>query len=811
MQHEFSEHHALHAVVVNDDPTQRNILSALLKKGGIEAICFDGADAALETMDPESPPDLIVTDLYMPGIDGWRFCRLLRSPEYEPFNRVPIVVVSATFSGEETTRITADLGADAFLSAPVDAREFLDTVRAVVSGEKPRQKMRVLVVEDSKTVSTLLKKRFQAHGYIADTAHNRNDATRLFSEKRYDIAVLDYHLPDGSGDALLREFHAVDQTCVCVMITADPDPRLALEWMKAGAAAYLRKPFDPDYLIEQCIRACRERSLLRIEDLLEERTLALRESEKKYRELFDQLSRKTKAQRLLLDTIDTQIWYLTDIETYGQLNRSHADFLGMDIKKIAHKGLDEFLPKTVAEVCKRSNNKVFQRKKRVHTEEWIPNAAGEDRLIAITKNPKLDADGNVEYVVCAGMDITERHHLQEMLAHQKQRVEYILEGTNVGTWEWNVETGETIFNARWANIIGYTLEEISPTTIDTWANFCHPEDLETSNRLLQDCFNGASEYYHCECRMRHKNGEWIWVLDRGRVSTWSPEGRPEWMHGTHQDITRTKRLEVERIEMDRRMAQMERHESLSRMSGAIAHLFNNYLAVVLGNLELFEDDLQSGTVSDNLELLKDAIEASRRAAETSQLMLTFLGQMKGEPVSVDLAEACRRLMTKWSADTPAGIQTIVDFPDVGPKIWIDRFHLDQVLSALMINSLESMERNGLDSMEEEEKITVSVHTVHGTDIPRRHRFPLGWEPAAKRYACLKVEDDGSGMADAVIGRIFDPFFTDKFTGRGLGLPVVLGILKASEGGVTVESMPGKGSAFRVFWPVLSEEVCVSNK
>jgi len=146
-------------------------------------------------------------------------------------------------------------------------------------GKSQKESLRVLVVEDSRTLAGLLAKRFEEHGYQADVAFSRREASKRFTEAAYDIAVLDYHLPDGLGDALLQKFRMKRPNCVCVMITTDPDPKLALSWMKAGAAAYLRKPFDPEYLIEQCIRTRRERALLRVEDLLEERTQSLRNRE----------------------------------------------------------------------------------------------------------------------------------------------------------------------------------------------------------------------------------------------------------------------------------------------------------------------------------------------------------------------------------------------------------------------------------------------------------------------------------------------------------------------------------------------------
>ncbi len=120
---------------------------------------------------------------------------------------------------------------------------------------------------------------------------------------------------------------------------------------------------------------------------------------------------------------------------------------------------------------------------------------------------------------------------------EQQRLAGILRGTNSGTWEWNVQTGETVFNERWAEIIGYTLEELSPVSIETWKKNAHPDDLKVSNELLDKNFSGELDYYECEARMKHKDGSWVWVLDRGRVVSWTNDGKPLMMMGTHQDIS----------------------------------------------------------------------------------------------------------------------------------------------------------------------------------------------------------------------------------------------------------------------------------
>ncbi len=129
---------------------------------------------------------------------------------------------------------------------------------------------------------------------------------------------------------------------------------------------------------------------------------------------------------------------------------------------------------------------------------------------------------------------------QEALHKEHQSLENIVEGTRAGTWRWNVQTGETVINERWAEMAGYSLEELEPVSIDTWLSLAHPEDLEKSEKLLKKHFSGENSYYECEVRMRHKAGHWIWIQDRGRVATWLADGQPLEMFGTHLEITEIK-------------------------------------------------------------------------------------------------------------------------------------------------------------------------------------------------------------------------------------------------------------------------------
>ena len=165
-------------------------------------------------------------------------------------------------------------------------------------------------------------------------------------------------------------------------------------------------------------------------------------------------------------------------------------------------------------------------------------------LIDVEINAKAIEIGSDIFLYNSSRDITERKRHEEALANQSRRLSDIIEGTHVGTWEWNVQTGATVFNERWADILGYTLDELAPVTIETWMKFAHPEDLKLSGELLEAHFAGELDYYECESRMRHKDGHWVWVLDRGKVGSWTAEGKPLLMSGTHQDVTSRKGAEA---------------------------------------------------------------------------------------------------------------------------------------------------------------------------------------------------------------------------------------------------------------------------
>jgi PAS domain S-box-containing protein len=268
-------------------------------------------------------------------------------------------------------------------------------------------------------------------------------------------------------------------------------------------------------------------------------------------------------------------------------------------------------------------------------------------------------------------------------------------------------------------------------------------------------------------------------------------GAPTGMVFVVRDITERKQAEEARERLELQNQQLQKSESLGRMAGAIAHHFNNQLHAVMMSLEHALVSLPPAARQTGS--LAIALQSARKAAELSSLMLTYLGRSSANPEPLDLSALCRRSLSLLHAVKPREVELETDLPAAGPVIKANENQIQQVLTNLATNGWEACAGGGI--------IRLSVTTVPPSAIPALHRFPVDGRLRDTAYGCLEVTDTGCGMAEPDIGKIFDPFYTTKFVGRGMGLAVVLGIIRASGGIITVESTPGRGSSFRVYMPV----------
>ena len=242
--------------------------------------------------------------------------------------------------------------------------------------------------------------------------------------------------------------------------------------------------------------------------------------------------------------------FLLAVESKGtyrfiSVNPAFCKVTGIHEEMVVGKLVNDVIPEPSLSMVFEKYQQAINEKSIIRWEE-ISNYPNGQLTGEVSVSPIFDEGGHCTHLVGSVHDVTENRKFENELARDKQRLTSIIEGTNVGTWEWNIQTGETVFNERWAETIGYTLDEISPVSIETWGKYTHPDDMKAARNLLEKHFNGEINNYECEIRMKHKNGDWIWILDRGKVYKWDEAGQPLLMSGTHQDITE-RRLNQEKI------------------------------------------------------------------------------------------------------------------------------------------------------------------------------------------------------------------------------------------------------------------------
>jgi PAS domain S-box-containing protein len=316
------------ALIVNDDPSQLRLSAVVLEKGGFATRTCANAEEALGFLAESPAVDLIVTDLHMPGIDGWRFCRLLRSAEFRPYNDTPILVVSATFTGSDAEMRSLELGASGFLAAPFAPSALQDYARALLSGRRPEPAAQLVIAHGDAAEAERLRAAFAQAGYQVDAAATAAEALATWRALQPELLVVDHALPDGGAAELLAAVTAPGSPTVAVAIV---DPAVAgqsVTLARHGAAASVPAPADAAALIEVAASARRQRAMMRIEERLDERSRALRDAEVRWRALVEAIP---------------EIVILHDVDgTIRHVNRIGAAYLGWPADECIGRDLGEF-------------------------------------------------------------------------------------------------------------------------------------------------------------------------------------------------------------------------------------------------------------------------------------------------------------------------------------------------------------------------------------------------------------------------------------------------------------------------------------
>ncbi len=405
--------------------------------------------------------------------------------------------------------------------------------------------------------------------------------------------------------------------------------------------------------------------------------------------------------------------------------------------------------------------------------------------VSVMGSPLRDGAGNVVGGIVVMEDMTERNVAQAKLKASEERNRLLVDNANEGIvvlMDWRF----VFVNPRFTNLTGYTPEHLCSRD---FTEFVYPDDREMISTRYRKRLEGDETPFIYEARLVDHDGAIKWVELNSVLFSW--EGKPAVLLFI-RDIAERKQAEEERRKMEMQIQQTQKLESLGVLAGGIAHDFNNLLMAILGNIDLALLDLSPSSPSRGN--LMEAAKASQRAADLCRQMLAYSGKGRFVSEIINLNEIIEdmRHMLEVSISKKALLR--YNFVQGLPSIEADATQMRQIIMNLVINASDAIgEKSGFISISTD---VMECDRMYLSQTWLNEGLPEG------TYVCIEVADTGCGMDPGMLQKIFDPFYTTKFTGRGLGLAAVLGIVRGHRGAIKLFSERGKGTTFKILLPAV---------
>ncbi len=416
-------------------------------------------------------------------------------------------------------------------------------------------------------------------------------------------------------------------------------------------------------------------------------------------------------------------------------------------------------------------------------------ANGDEYQISESAALLRDTSDHIIGSVLVFRDITEDYQMIRAIEAERTRSQNIIKGTHAGTWDWNIRIGEFVLNERWAGIMGRTLAELNGFSEDVWKAYIHEDDLPSVKEALQTHLAGETAYYDVQYRQAHKDGNWVWVHSRGKVTERSEAGKPLRMSGTHLDITQIKESEAQLINAKNEAE--EANSAKDEFLAVMSHEMRTPLNPIMGFSELM---LASTSDQTEITYLNAIISAAKRQLRLIDGILDFMRLNRNDitltPEPFNLVNLCQ--LTVNDAQTKAEhlelkFENGSHYPSVPDDLVIecDMIVLRRILDNLIDNACKYTEKGS---------VTLSV----GQDTTD-----------AQTCYVLSVRDTGMGIAKDLHSKLFDAFkqadssYTRRYEGVGLGLSICKKLTQILGGSISLESEPEIGSCFTIRLPLNS--------
>lgn len=611
----------------------------------------------------------------------------------------------------------------------------------------------LLLVDDEPQVLTALTDLLEDHYEIFSQTSAVKALEVLEREPSIAVVISDQRMPDMTGNEFLAQARLIS-SATRMMITGFADLGAVVRAINDGQIfAYISKPWDPHHLAIMVHKAIEHYEISRA--LTEERVL-----------LHDLMA-------WLPDAVS-----LKDLQKrFIRINRTQARMMGVeDPESVVGKRLSAFwTPERAAQVEAMENEVIATRQPVIDRIEYVPNTRGEPGWVSRTVVPVRTERDEIISLIGVTRDVTEREQSRQALSDSERRHRLL-----------------------------YNRAPVMMYSTDPWHRLVTVSDLwcATLGYVREDVIGRPASKFMDEASQHRWSSEILpWFLKTGQardieIKFACADGRPVDAllslvaeRDEHDDIVQILAVVIDvraQKALERQLVQAQKMEAVGQLTGGIAHDFNNLLTVVLGNLEMIEDDLAGDDrVTQALGMVQ---RAALRGSELTHRLLAFSRQQMLEPSDIDMNAAISGLtgMVARTLGEHIDVRTVLN-----PGLWVARIDPGQLESALLnlcVNARDAMPNGGT--------LTISTENATlGPDVVRADMQPGD-------YVVLSVTDTGTGIPPEILERVFEPFFTTKEQGKGtgLGLSMVYGFVSQSGGHLDITSTPGQGTTLKLIFP-----------
>ena len=613
----------------------------------------------------------------------------------------------------------------------------------------------ILILDDDEGIQETLCDIFEQKDFAVNVASLGAEALALAEKNKFDIALIDIKLPDIEGISVLEKLKKTNPDMICCIITGNASLATSLEALKHGANDYFVKPIVIDKMLHSLESALEKQ---RISKMLKESEASLRKEARYWETTFD--------------AMDDAVCLLDLKGKILRCNKAMAKFLRKPFAEIIGSSCWELVHRTQEPIPECPVLRMRETRQR----ETMIKQDGE-KIIQVTVDPILDENGNLFQIVHIISDITERKHAEDNLRDSEEKYRVLFKSASDAVLLVNVETMNILdANEAAVTLYGYTYKELLKLkAIDLSA------EAKQTKKVLQDNFSTYIPIrYH-----RKKDGR-IFPVE---ITTNFLKLKNQKIHISNiRDISVRIEAEKESKNLEEKLSQAQKMESVGRLAGGVAHDYNNALTTIMGFTELAMMDADpEGPLHKDLD---EVFKAGKRAKDITRQLLAFARKQTIAPKVLDLNENIESMFKMLRRLIGENID-IVWQP--GTNLWpvkMDPSQIDQILANLCVNARDAIEDVG----------TVTIETDIVTFDKAYCADHKGFIPGG--FVLLAVSDNGCGMDKETLDKIFEPFFTTKDVdkGTGLGLATVYGIVKQNNGFVNVYSEPGEGTSIKIYLP-----------